>query len=408
MNRALASIVGAVVEAWAELRIHRTRVLLSLIGIAVAVCALTVVVGAGALLTQAQTESAERNQGRPAMISLSAYDSQTGMAVESKELDDAFDAAIARYEIGYAARSTYVEAQVQFADGVRYVYGQAVDADYGTMHRMSVIEGRWFEESDNNRFAPAVLINEKFWELLGSPDLATHPTFSMLGETPVTAVVIGITPSPSPFAEPQMTMLFDDWAPLQTPEHLANNGATYELWVPPELAEEMLPLIEADVLGSLGDQDFEVQVNRNDYLAYSDGDPLLGLKLAVGGVAGLVLLLGALGLVNIALVTVRQRIREIGIRRSFGATAGRVFFAVMMESVVASVAAGVIGVALAVAIVQSPLVQDLLAEGIIDVPPFPVEAAIIGLASSAFVGALAGLLPALVAVRVKVIDAIRY
>ena len=56
----LASLVGAVVEAWAELRIHRTRVLLSLIGIAVAVTALTVVVGAGALLTQSQTEQIGR------------------------------------------------------------------------------------------------------------------------------------------------------------------------------------------------------------------------------------------------------------------------------------------------------------------------------------------------------------
>ena len=154
--------------------------------------------------------------------------------------------------------------------------------------------------------------------------------------------------------------------------------------------------------------DYDVSVSRNDYLAYENGDPLLGLKLAVGGVAGLVLLLGALGLVNIALVTVRQRIREIGIRRSFGATAGRVFFAVMMESVVASVAAGVIGVAVAVLIVQSPFVQEKLATGIIDVPPFPVEAALLGLGASAFVGTLAGLLPALVAVRVKVIDAIRY
>ena len=41
-------------------------------------------------------------------------------------------------------------------------------------------------------------------------------------------------------------------------------------------------------------------------------------------------------------------------------------------------------------------------------PPFPVEAAVFGLVSATVVGALAGLLPALVAVRVKVIDAIRY
>ena len=53
----------------------------------------------------------------------------------------------------------------------------------------------------------------------------------------------------------------------------------------------------------------------------------------------LILLLGALGLVNIAMVTVRGRIREIGVRRSFGATAARVFVAVMLESVVATVVA---------------------------------------------------------------------
>ena len=128
----------------------------------------------------------------------------------------------------------------------------------------------------------------------------------------------------------------------------------------------------------------------------------------VAAVAVLVLLLGALGLVNISLVTVRQRIREIGIRRSFGATAGRVFFAVMMESVVATVAAGVIGVFLAVLIVTSPLVTDLIGQGITDLPAFPIEAALVGLGAATLVGALAGLLPAIVAVRVKVIDAIRY
>ena len=45
--RAVSGLVGAVVEAWAELRIHRTRVLLSLVGVAVAVAALTSVVGLG-------------------------------------------------------------------------------------------------------------------------------------------------------------------------------------------------------------------------------------------------------------------------------------------------------------------------------------------------------------------------
>ncbi|KEP72408.1 hypothetical protein HR12_45520, partial [Microbacterium sp. SUBG005] len=77
-------------------------------------------------------------------------------------------------------------------------------------------------------------------------------------------------------------------------------------------------------------------------------------ELVVIGIAVLVLLLGALGLVNIALVTVKQRVREIGIRRSFGATASRVFFAVMLESVVATVVAGAAGVTVSILVVQSP------------------------------------------------------
>ena len=71
-------------------------------------------------------------------------------------------------------------------------------------------------------------------------------------------------------------------------------------------------------------------------------------------------------------------------------------------------AAGIVGVFVAVVVVKNPMVVDFIAGGISDVPAFPIEAALIGLGAATFVGALAGLLPALVAVRVKVIDAIRY
>ena len=124
-------------------------------------------------------------------------------------------------------------------------------------------------------------------------------------------------------------------------------------------------------------------------------------------VGGIVILLGALGLLNVAIVTVRQRIREIGIRRAMGASAKRVFFAVFMESVVATFVAGVIGVGLAIVIVRFlPLESlDIVLQG---KPAFPVNAAISGVAISTAIGALCGIIPALAAVRVKPIDAIRY
>lgn len=75
----------------------------------------------------------------------------------------------------------------------------------------------------------------------------------------------------------------------------------------------------------------------------------------------------------------------------------------------ATVVAGAAGVALAVLVVKNPWVEQQMGRGMIaDMPPFPMEAAVLGLVAASAVGALAGLLPALVAVRVKVIDAIRY
>lgn len=405
--RLWTGLVGSVVEAWSELRINKLRVLLSLIGVAVAVAALTGIVALGAIAQQSQTEQFERQSGRPALLYVGAYKPATGEAPKSTVFDPAFETTMARYSIDYSSRNIYVSESIQFADGVRDVQTQAVDQAFGTMHRVRMSQGTWFAPSDGDRLAPAVVVNEVFWNLLGAPELATHPTITLPGQPATTAVVIGVTPSSVYEDYPTMFMLTDAWKSITPAEIQAQQYPQYEAWVPPDISAELTEVIQRDLAGALG-EGWEVQVNRQDYLAFGGDDPLLFVKLLVAGVAVLILLLGALSLLNISLVTVRQRIREIGIRRSFGATAGRVFFAVMMESVVATFVAGVAGVALAVLIVKSPWVTDLVAAGVQDVPAFPLEAALLGLASATAVGALAGLVPALVAVRVKVIDAIRY
>ena len=405
---ALSGLVGAVVEAWDELRIHKTRVLLSLIGVGVAVCALTTVVGVGAIAQQSQIEQLERGSGRPATLMLGApYNPMTGEQGPTDTLVEAATSAIERYQIDYAGAVGGVQLNVQFLDGVSEVYGQSVDPDYGVMHRVQLEQGQWFTDQDELRLAPAIVVSDAFYQRIGAPDLRTHPTVTLLAQDSTTAVIIGVLPS-NPFdSSLTMFILNSAYAKLATPEMAAQSWPQYEFWVPTELADDLTMLIQRDVASAFG-EDWQVDVTRNDYLAWQGGDPLGPIRLVLAGISVLILLLGALGLVNISLVTVRQRIREIGIRRSFGATAPRVFFAVMMESVVATVVAGFAGVVLAVAIVQNPWVRNLVASGLADVPPFPLEAAILGLVVSAAVGALAGLLPALVAVRVKVIDAIRY
>jgi putative ABC transport system permease protein len=400
-------LVGSVVEAWAELRIHRTRVLLSLIGVAVAVAALTGIVALGAIAQQSQIETLERQSGRPALLSVSSYNPNSGETPDVEVLNAAFESTMDRYKIDWRSRNAYTSLLIQFPDGVRDVQAQVVDQEFGVMHRVRLAEGEWFAKYDEGRLAPALIVNEYFWQLLGSPPLATHPTVTIPGREPTVAVITAVTPSAQYEEYPSAYILTQSFDRIASEELKAQTYPNYEAWVPLDMAEELTTLIQRDMSGALG-TDWQTDVVRSDYLAYSDEDPLLFIKLLVTGVAVLILLLGALGLVNISMVTVRQRIREIGIRRSFGATAGRVFFAVMMESVVATFVAGIVGVAIAVLVVKNPWVASFVSSGIDDVPAFPIEAALIGLASATGVGALAGLLPALVAVRVKVIDAIRY
>lgn len=430
--RALTAFIGALLEAWQEVRVHRTRVLLSLVGVAVAVCSLTTVVALGAIVQQSSQELSERSSGRPATLFVSMY-ATGGQPLDPDLVDAAWAEVVDRYEVTYASRMQSTTQRVPFPDGVVDVGTQAVDQPYGEMHRVQMQEGEWFTPLDAQQLAPQVIVNEVFWERMGRPPLASHPVVALGGQgVPgsasgipsggVRAVVVGVTPSPTWDTFPSMFMLADHLQALQ--EAAAGergSGAAaasdpygggapqtqYEMWVPPELSEQLTTLVKRDLAGALGDGT-QVDINRQDWATYGD-DPFAVTRTVVIGIAVLVLLLGALGLVNIALVTVKQRVREIGIRRSFGATASRVFFAVMMESVVATVVAGAVGVIVSILVVQSPAVRDLVGQGMVsDFPPFPVDAAIIGLVAATAVGALAGLLPALVAVRVKVIDAIRY
>lgn len=414
MSGWFTGLLGALIEAWQEVRIHRTRVLLSLVGVAVAVCSLTTVVALGGIMQRATAELSERQSGRPATVYVSAY-STTGAQVDGDAMQRAWIDSTERYGIRYASRVVYSELRVDSPQGVIPVGTQGVDQPYGEMHRVRLTEGAWFTTDDTQMLAPRVIVNEVFWQTLGSPDLRTHPTISLGGFEGTRAVIVGVSQSPDWDVSPSMMMLAGQLADVQklaaeagaALDPYAGASLQYEMWIPTENWESLADAVSRDVSAALG-EGVQVDANRQD-AAYYGNDPFLIVQLVISGIAVLVLLLGALGLVNIALVTVKQRVREIGIRRSFGATAGRVFFAVMMESVVATVVAGIVGVAVSILVVQSPLVRNVIGQGMItDFPPFPVDAAILGLVAATVVGAFAGLIPALVAVRVKVIDAIRY
>ena len=403
----MSGLVGALGEAWSELRHHKLRVLLSLIGIAVSVGALTAVVALSEYQQQQMEEQSDQSGGRPATVSISV--SRT----DGAPMDwDAFDAHVAqvseRYSFDYLTRIVDpVPLQVQTPEQVRPVNARLVDPAYPVIHRTPLLEGRWFQEADAELLAPPVVISEALWDVYGRPDLGAGFALRTTGDTAGTYPVIGVTPRQyNGDEEKRITVMFDSYA-ARLDALPADVMVMYEVWVPEDGVAELGPVLAADLRAGLDDST-EVSVMRTDWASRPDAQSSMAVfELVTGGIAALVLLLGGLGLVNIQLVAMRQRIREIGVRRSFGATQGRIFTSVLLESVVATAVAGVVGIAIAVAVLKAPFVMDMFS-AMQDIPPFPVRAAVTGLVAAVAIGALAGFIPALMAVRSNVIDALRF
>lgn len=393
----MTGFVSTLVEAWQELRINKVRILLALLGVALSVAALTSVVGLGNLAREGYKEQSERNGGRAATLSLGVYGATMPDPVQ---VEKAYQGIQQRYGITTSTHVGRTQAGFQFPRGVTKVDMTIVDVGYGIIHRVPLLMGSWFAADDEQRLAPAVVVSEAFYNQAGRPNLTTKPTVSIPGDQPATAVIIGVVPDTWPDTPPSAFILTKAAAMAGIEPDMTE----FKVWVGEEQADALSAAISADLQGQF--PGYSAQASRMDYAAH--GDPLAPVQLVVGGVAGLVLLLGAVGMLNISMVTVRYRVREIGIRRSFGATSGRIFFGVMMESVVATAVAGLAGVMLAVAVVKNPWIESKVAPGLTDHPAFPIEAALLGFGAAVLVGALAGAIPALVAVRVKVIDAIRF
>jgi putative ABC transport system permease protein len=410
--RVLTTVVGTLLEAWSEVRVHRGRVILSLVGVTVAVASLTAVTGFGSLSKAAVEATTERYAGRPATFTL-AVAGKDGADIDPADAIVAFRDATDRYRIRQASVVQDEPRRVQFPDGVRSVTTHVVDRAWGTIHPNVFSAGRWFTAGDERLLAPAVVVNGVFWESLGSPDLATHPVVDVAStagaRAETTAQLVGVVDTGSYDSDPQMWLLAPA-TPTGAPSRAsaaedALGAPTYEMWIPPHGSARLAERVRSDVRQALGST-ADVQVQRMDQ---TGPDGTESLTVTITAVSVLVLVLGAVGLLGVSLVSVRQRIRDIGIRRGVGATAPRIFVAVMLENVVGTAIAGAVGVMAAALLMGLPVVREALTLGLpVSLPPFPVSAAVIGMACSVGVGALSGLVPALIAVRVRVVDAIRY
>jgi ABC-type antimicrobial peptide transport system permease subunit len=407
----VTGVLGTLAEAWDEVRVHKTRVLLSLVGVFLAVFAMTSVTALGLMVAQVQQEVGERIGGRAATVAVNAWDPATGLTPDGEKWDAAVAGLVERYGITTAASISFGETRFRMPGGTVAVQTRRVSPNYGGLHRIEPIDGRWLRAGDRENLSPAIVVNEAFMTALGVPDLSSRPTVLIAGADPVRATIVGVVREG--YGEELIAYRIDRssgaWggAGAVDPANAMYGGPnTLELWVPADQAEMVMDTVRHDL--SLALRGVQVDAFRADPQGAEETAALL--RLAIRGAGTVVLILGGLGVLNIGLVTVRQRIREIGVRRSFGATSGRIFAAVMLESVCATALAGLIAVGASIVLIRNLPLERLLNNGIpiADLPGFPVAAAVEGMIAATAVGALAGLLPAIIAVRAKVIDAIRF
>lgn len=182
------------------------------------------------------------------------------------------------------------------------------------------------------------------------------------------------------------------------------NAQIYAILAKPDTGSDTNTAIKAlnsNLLASHGgQQDFSVLDQQQTIAA--TGDVLDLLTKLVSGVAAISLLVGGVGIMNVMLVSVTERMHEIGVRKAIGATNRQILHQFVLEAAVLSVTGGVIGIVIS-------LIISLLLHTYTDLKPvISWQAIVVATGVSLLVGIVFGAAPAIKAARKDPIDALRH
>lgn len=279
------------------------------------------------------------------------------------------------------------------------VSAKGVSEDYYDIQKLDIAFGRFISYIDcEEKSKVAVVGSFQAMEYFGSCEAAIGETVRLNG---IPYTVIGVLEEEEDSTESSSDNSM--YVPYTTAMAVTGTGVVYSYIVnaaSDELVESAKTKLESYLLEVVGDDDY-YSVTSFQAIIDSMLEMMDKMEMVLVAIAAISLLVGGIGIMNIMLVSVSERTREIGIRKSLGAKHKHIMMQFVMESGVVSCIGGIIGIILGAAFAIGS--GKLLG---MDVSP-SVGAVVIAFGVSVAIGVVFGFLPARKAAKLNPIDALR-
>lgn len=386
--RIIESLSSALKAVWA----HKMRSFLTMLGIIIGIFAVTALVSVGQSSNAAVTAQIEGLGSN--LLTISVRDSRADL-----DLDDVEQIGNLS---GVRAVSPYISSTYTIKNGgtsMEDISVIGVMPDYQYIREYDVEDGRFTTEKDNsNRLKVAVIGRDIAIELYSSLNVVGEQI--SIGGTKYEIIgLLAEQGSDETVSGDELVMI-----PFVTAQRMMQNTTISTIYASASSAE-VVETAQANIekyLKQFTSEDNGYSVNSQDSILESLKEVSATQTAMLGGIAGISLLVGGIGIMNIMLVSVMERTREIGIEKAIGATRRDILMQFLFEAVIVSGIGGLIGILLAQ--FGSGFIGQLMDTEV----TVQSNVMITALGFSLLVGVGFGIYPALKASKLNPIDALRY